>query len=201
MISDHSIEARVVANSCPELNPNSDAEIRVTRMRFRDLQLVTNALNPDRSSHTHSIRLRLQDEDRSAYLIAWLDDEPIAHGMVIWEGPLGNPKQHLTEPCPYIEDLWVKESYRSQGTGRAMVRRMESLARSRGHDLVGLSVGVENYRAIDFYSQLGFRALPMPDYELNGTVETTDGEISFWTETCQYMRKSIGPSPSNRLEY
>lgn len=171
------------------------------RMRDHDLPLVTRELNPDRSSHTHSIRLRLQEEDRSAYLIAWLDDEPIAHGMVIWEGPLGNPKQHLAEPCPYIEDLWVKEPYRSRGTGRALVRHMESLARAKGYGQVGLSVGVGNNRAIDFYSRLGYAPLPMPDYELSGTVESIEGEISFWTETCRYMRKAIGTPSRRRLEF
>lgn len=161
-------------------------------MQDDDLQFVTRSLNPNRSSTTHRIRMQLQDEDRSAYLIAWMGEEPIAHGMVIWEGPIGSPKQYIAEPCPYIEDLWVTERYRSQGAGRALVKHMETLALARGHGFLGLSVGVDNYRAIGFYSRLGFRALRMPDFELSGTVESVAGEISFWSETCRYMRKSLG---------
>ena len=166
-------------------------ELRIRALKHADIQRVSRELNPQRNSETHRNRLRLQDEGRAAYLIAWLAGDPIAHGMVIWGGPIGSPKQHIPDPCPYIEDLWVKDEHRSKGVGSAMVSCMESLAQLRGHDLIGLSVGIDNRGGQRFYGRLGYEPLPLPKYELSGVLQTVAGEFSFWSEICQYLRKQL----------
>ena len=169
----------------------SVSALRIRALTHADVQRVTRELNPQRNSETHRNRLRLQDEDRAAYLIAWLAGKPIAHGLVIWGGPIGSPKQHIPVPCPYIEDLWVQDAHRSKGVGSALVACMESLAQLRGHDLIGLSVGIDNRGGQRFYGRLGYEPLPLPKYELSGVLQTVAGEFSFWSEICQYMRKQL----------
>lgn len=160
-------------------------------MALDDLHRVNHQLNPDRSEDTHRLRLDLQSEDRAAYVVAWLGDAPVGHGMIIWDGPIGSPKQHLRDVCPYIEDLWVQDGHRRTGVGSSLMAEMEARAAARGHRDAGLSVGVDNLPGIRFYSQLGYRTVGIPRYELSGAVQSQSGEISFWSETCQYMRRDI----------
>ena len=166
-------------------------ELVIRPLEHDELELYGRSLNPDRSLEAHRIRIRLQDEDTAAYMFAWHEDEPVGHGLLIWNGPIGNPKQHLPLECPYIEDLWVAPSRRSQGIGSAMVQMMESLAAERGYTLIGLSVGIDNMLGMQLYRRLGFVPLSVPTYTLSGVLQDASGELTFWSEECQYMRKSI----------
>ena len=157
----------------------------------RDIDVVVANLNPMRSAATHRGRLHTQSEGDLVYLIAWDGDTPIGHGQIIWDGPLGAPQQHLDLKCPYVEDLWVVDDARSQGVGTAILARMETMARQREYRRLGLSVGVENTRAIRLYESLGFSTIGVPNFVLSGTVSDANGDMHFWSEECQYMRKSI----------
>ena len=172
--------------------------IEVRALTMGEVQRVTHNLNPGRNAETHRGRLRLQDQGRCAYMIAWRDSIPVAHGMVLWGGPVGSPRQHLPTQCPYIEDLWVAPDMRSQGVGSLLVGELESMAAERGHDLIGLSVGIENVRGIALYTRLGYRALKIRNFTLSGTVVNVDGDISFWSEDCQYMRKPLATNAGSR---
>ena len=173
-------------------------EVVIRQLDEDDIERVARELNPDRNAQTHRTRMRLQDTDTAAYLIAWHFDMPVAHGLLLWNGPLGNPKQHLPTQCPYIEDLWVKDDFRSQGVGSAMVETMETLVGERGHEHVGLSVGIDNLRGMSFYRRLGYAPLPVPIYTLSGVLQNAAGDLTFWSEECQYMRKSITATSGTR---
>ena len=193
-------ELGVVAGSDVTTLASIGEDVEIRPLEDDEVERVARELNPDRNAATHQTRLSLQDVDTAAYLIAWHMDAPVAHGLLLWNGPLGNPKQHLPTQCPYIEDLWVRPDVRSLGVGSAMVEAMESLAAGRGYGHVGLSVGIDNLHAMRFYSRLGYVPLAVPIYTLSGVLQDTAGDMTFWSEECQYMRKSIEIEPDHMEE-
>lgn len=56
-----------------------------------------------------------------------------------------------------VEDIYVTQTYRSKGIGRALVDACTEWARDRGADGVSLQVAAGNERARNFYDRLGFR--------------------------------------------
>jgi GNAT superfamily N-acetyltransferase len=56
-----------------------------------------------------------------------------------------------------IRHLYVATGYRGRGIGRALLDRIESLARSAGARCLWLDTSNANYPAIQFYQRVGFR--------------------------------------------
>ena len=165
--------------------------LEVRPLRRYEVEIVAAKLNPARNAATHHARLNLQDDGTLVYLIAWIEDTPVGHGMLLWNGPTGSPKQHIDQPCPYVEDLWVRNGLRSRGIGARILAEMTMLAIAHGYRAVSLSVGIDNDRAIDLYKRMGFSATQTPAFTLSGMVTAADGETHFWSERCQYMLKSL----------
>jgi GNAT superfamily N-acetyltransferase len=61
----------------------------------------------------------------------------------------------------YVDKLWVAESQRGSGVGRALMERAETIARSRG--CTHVSLDTFEFQARPFYEKLG--------YQLFGTLE------------------------------
>lgn len=68
----------------------------------------------------------------------------------------------LGRPGLYLEDLYVRESCRGQGIGRALLAQLADLARARGYGRMEWSVLNWNQPAIEFYQSLG--AEPMSEW-------------------------------------
>jgi GNAT superfamily N-acetyltransferase len=66
----------------------------------------------------------------------------------------------LTRPGLYLEDLYVRESERGQGVGKALLERVIELARERGAGRLEWSVLDWNSNAIAFYEKMGATVLP-----------------------------------------
>ena len=79
----------------------------------------------------------------------------------------------LGKPGLYLEDLYVRESQRGQGIGRALLAHVAAIARQRGYGRMEWSVLDWNRPAIDFYESLGARA--MSDWTVYRLSE--DGEV------------------------
>lgn len=163
--------------------------VEIRPLRRHEVELVASELNPARNAATHRARLNLQDDGALIYLIAWIEHTPVGHGMLLWNGPTGSPKQHIDQLCPYVEDLWVRNDLRSRGIGARILAEMAMLAIAHGYRAVSLSVGVDNRRAIDLYRRMGFTPTRTPTFTLSGMVTAADGETHFWSERCQYMLK------------
>jgi len=59
----------------------------------------------------------------------------------------------------YLEDLFVRESYRGRGIGKALLLHLAAIARTRGCGRMEWSVLDWNQSAIDFYRSLGAKAM------------------------------------------
>ena len=72
-------------------------------------------------------------------------------------GALDAPFGHLRTPeAMHIMMICVDQDYRSQGAGKRLMLEAESVATGVGTNLVSLNVRVDNPRAIELYSRLGY---------------------------------------------
>ena len=174
--------------------------VDVRPLQNGEIGKVADELSPARNVATHKGRLKLQDDGMLVYLIAWIGETPVGHGMLLWEGPTGSPKQHIDRICPYVEDLWVRKDLRSRGVGARILAEMTILAIAHGYDSLSLSVGVDNSRAIKLYERMGFTRVRIPRFTLSGMVSMANGETQFWSEKCQYMLKSLDFREEREIE-
>jgi GNAT superfamily N-acetyltransferase len=79
-----------------------------------------------------------------------VDDEPA--GFALWFRSFST---FLTRPGLYLEDLYVREPYRGQGVGTALLRALAAIAVERGLGPVEWSVLDWNEPAIGFYRSIG----------------------------------------------
>jgi GNAT superfamily N-acetyltransferase len=75
-----------------------------------------------------------------------------------------NYSTFLTRPGVYLEDLFVVESHRRRGVGRALLAEVRRIAEARGAGRLEWTVLDWNERAIAFYRSVG--ADVMPDWRL-----------------------------------
>jgi GNAT superfamily N-acetyltransferase len=68
----------------------------------------------------------------------------------------------LAKPGIYLEDLYVRQQFRGQGCGEALLKHLARTALERGCGRLEWSVLDWNQRAIDFYRSLG--ATPMNEW-------------------------------------
>jgi GNAT superfamily N-acetyltransferase len=92
-------------------------------------------------------------------LLAFVDDAPAAFAVFYT-----NYSTFVAKPGLYVEDLFVKSSFRKRGIGRALLARIASLANERGCGRVEWTVLDWNEPAIDFYKTFG--AAPLEDWRL-----------------------------------
>ena len=102
---------------------------------------------------------RLLDDPDTEFLLAAADgDQPAAgvcqlrYRLSVWTG---------ADDC-WLEDLYVDESARGTGLGRALVNAAFERARARGCRRIELDVNESNADAIAFYEALGFTTEPKP---------------------------------------
>ena len=99
----------------------------------------------------------LEDEDTD-YLLAFGDAGDavgvcqLRYRLSVWTG---------VDDC-WLEDLFVTESARGGGHGRALVEAAFESARGRGCRRIELDVNEQNAGALRFYESLGFTREPKP---------------------------------------
>ena len=95
------------------------------------------------------------------------DDEMITLGAESAEGDLmgiciatvRQSKHPIMVPkkTVYIEDIYVSEQYRKQGTGSCLYQAVEKLARDIGAERIDLCVWSFNEAALRFYEKAGMK--------------------------------------------
>jgi ribosomal protein S18 acetylase RimI-like enzyme len=102
---------------------------------------------------------RLLDDPNTEFLLAAPGDGAPAAGVCqlrfrlsVWTG---------ADDC-WLEDLYVDDSARGTGLGRALVEAAFDRARERGCRRIELDVNESNTDAIAFYEALGFTTEPKP---------------------------------------
>jgi diamine N-acetyltransferase len=86
----------------------------------------------------------------------------------------------LTNAGLYVEDLYVKTTYRGEGIGRALLARLAALAEERGCRRMEWAVLDWNTEAIEFYDEMG--AEPLDDWTLMRLDEAAIEEVAALAE-------------------
>jgi GNAT superfamily N-acetyltransferase len=102
---------------------------------------------------------------------------PVAEVLIAeWEGrPAGfalffhSYSTFLAKPGIYLEDLFVRNEYRSRGIGEALLKHLAGIAKERSCGRLEWSVLDWNERAMKFYRGLG--AVPMGDWTVQRMTE------------------------------
>ncbi|MCX7302806.1 MAG: GNAT family N-acetyltransferase [Hyphomicrobiales bacterium] len=63
----------------------------------------------------------------------------------------------IGRPGVYVQDFYVAETFRGQGVGERMLRRVAAIVRARGGCYMRLAVDTGNHRAQAFYARIGVK--------------------------------------------
>jgi GNAT superfamily N-acetyltransferase len=148
-----------MASSVPRLEIRSATKSDVPVI----LSFIKKLADYERLSHKmvateELLRKTLFGRQRTAEVaIGYYKKEPV--GFVLF---FPNYSTFLGRPGLYIEDLFVDESHRGRGFGRALLLYVARLASERGCGRLEWSVLDWNEPAINFYKKLG--AIPMSEW-------------------------------------
>lgn len=93
-------------------------------------------------------------ENRGIFLVTTDDDRIIGTGAV----------RYFEDGIGEIRRLWLLPDYHHQGLGYRMMKELLAFAREQGYQHIRLETDpVHQRRAVEFYRQLGFVDIPMPD--------------------------------------
>ncbi len=94
----------------------------------------------------------LLKRDKEGFFVAEIDDKAV--GFIAcdanWEG-------FFNEKIGEIHEIVVREEYKGRGIGKELMKKAEAYLKSKGHNIIELWVGEENYIAIKFYRKLGYK--------------------------------------------
>lgn len=109
---------------------------------------------------------------------------PVAEVLIAeWEGrPAGfalffhSYSTFLAKPGIYLEDLFVRNEYRSRGIGEALLKHLAGIAKERSCGRLEWSVLDWNERALKFYRGLG--AEPMSEWTVQRMTEPVFSKLA-----------------------
>ena len=108
-------------------------------------------------------RLDQQRAESSTYLVAWDDDQPIAHAHIAWAG------RHLG--VPEIQDVFVVAERRRRGIAAQLTDAAEQEVRARGWASISLSVSQnDNAAARQLYAKLGYVDAGVDPVRVSGSI-------------------------------
>ena len=130
----------------------------IRECREADVALLERHIPSPGQSRYHQARFQRQQQGRSTFLIASIDEVPVGSGEILWQGCVALEVRRRYPDCPELNGLiiWPPQR-RSHGIGTAIIRAAEDLAAQRGHRLLGLGVDDHNPRAAALYLRLGYR--------------------------------------------
>lgn len=132
-----------------------DAEVLVSLiLELAEYERMTDEAEPD----ADALRKHLAPDanPRCDALLAEDDATGEAVGFALF---FQNYSTFLSRWGIYLEDLYVKPSFRGQGIGFALLKRVADVADERGCRRLEWSVLNWNQLAIDFYRRLGARSM------------------------------------------
>lgn len=127
----------------------------IRKVTQADLAALDRAFDSEHD-RTHADDLADQDRGDKSFLAAWMDNEPVGHVLVNWRGARQAEPAAAFPGCPEIFRLTVLEPYRHCGIATALVRACESLARQRGHAIIGLGTNPAVPTEHNLYAKLGY---------------------------------------------
>lgn len=128
------------------------ADTEAARSLVDALEAELAAVYPDESRHGYAVDKLVARGVR--FFVLRLDDEPVGCGGVEISG------EHAE-----LKRMFVRPSHRGRGLSRALIERLEEVARKAGARVLRLETGVHQAEALGLYERSGFRKVaPFPPY-------------------------------------
>lgn len=168
-------------------------DVDIRPIAAQELGLIEHHIGFDwAASGKHRDRLTRQRADGVVYLVAWLGNLPVGHGLLKWNGSDDEPMSSELDGCPEFEDLFVVPHHRSRGMGSELLGRAEILAARKGYRQIGLAVAIDNHRARSLYERRGYVDAGSGEHRTSWTYLDADGLERQAREACHYLVKPLG---------
>lgn len=128
------------------------ADTEAARSLVEALEAELAAVYPDESRHGYAVYELVARGVR--FFVVRLDGEPVGCGGVEIVG------EHAE-----LKRMFVRPSHRGRGLSRALIDKLEAVAREAGARVLRLETGVHQSEALALYERSGFRKVPpFPPY-------------------------------------
>lgn len=138
--------------------------IRIDEARPEDIPALTELLDtlfsieqdfqPNTERQARGMALLLQHPDRASIKVARNENGQLV-GMVSAQLVISTAEG---APSAWVEDMVVREDWRGQGVGKALLENLLEWARSRGATRAQLLVDINNSAAVGYYDHLGWES-------------------------------------------
>lgn len=141
----------------------------------------------------HEAHHARQRAGQAAYLVAWQEQEPLGSGMLQWGGCIGSNARTAYPGAVELNHLRVRDEYRGQGVGSALISAAEALAAQAGRHQMAVGVAEDNPDAERLYRRLGYRPTGVIDLSEYDWI-TAAGALRHETERDHLLVKDLGPT-------
>jgi GNAT superfamily N-acetyltransferase len=136
------------------IRPATEADARLVLNMIKELADYER-LTHEVTATEEKVRERLFGPKPCAeVLLAFLDRQPAGFAVYFF-----NFSTFVSAPVLYLEDIFVLPEFRGRGIGRELFCRLVSVAKEHGCERLDFMVLEWNKEAMEFYEQLGARAL------------------------------------------
>jgi Acetyltransferases len=142
------------------ITPAMPADVPIILQLIRELAEFERLLDEVQATEAQLREQLFGARPGAEVVIARLSDEVAGFALYFH-----NFSTFLAKPGIYLEDLYVRQKFRGQGCGEALLRHLARTALERGCGRLEWSVLDWNMRAIDFYKSLG--SVPMDQWTLH----------------------------------
>lgn len=143
------------------IEPAAPADVPVILQLIRELAEFERLLNEVTATEEQLHEGLFGPKPRAEVIMGRLQPGGEVAGFALY---FHNFSTFLAKPGIYLEDLYVRQKFRGQGYGEALLRHLAGLALERNCGRLEWSVLDWNQRAIDFYKSLG--AVPMSEWTI-----------------------------------
>ncbi|GJQ60925.1 MAG: GNAT family N-acetyltransferase [Candidatus Scalindua sp. AMX11] len=141
---------------------------------------------------THADDLHEQSLSNISFLVAWLNDHPVGHALVRWEGPREVTVRREYADCPEIYRLRVLKEFRSQGIATAIIKECENEALKRECLFIGLGTHTGISPEDNLYLRLGYESSAVTSYIDEYRTRSDDGAVVTIRKNSQFLIKRLG---------
>ena len=138
-----------------ELIPDLVQQITIRQASISDLPAMEWEGEFKHFRNLYSDAYRRQERNLSLIWLAELPEEPLV-GQLLLQLDCDRPELANGKERAYLYGFRIRPAYRSLGVGTRMINFIENDLRQRGYRLLTLNVAVNNPRARNLYSRLGF---------------------------------------------
>jgi GNAT superfamily N-acetyltransferase len=164
------------------------ADVDIRPAGTNDLPALTRTHGP---RHRFAERLAKQENLLGMLLVAWIEDVPAGHIYIRLEPADEAELRDRLEGVPVLHHLEVLPAYRRHGIGTALLRAAERYLRRHGHDRVAVGVDLDNVKAAQLYTRLGYAEWPYPLLPTTSEVVLDDGRRVLVDDQCRVLVKTI----------